>query len=392
MKYTAEQLEFIHHTGDRILLDAPAGTGKTETIAERVRVGVEAGKKIQLTCFTHAARKTLQKRLDEAGIDIEVRTVVSLAHSLLVEHYGDVFTIGDGEEIAKDVCARTPVSWKQLLTLEGLNANSAPLPANTSKKAVELYRVYTEKKREAGYFTFIDAVIAATGLREYGWDELVIDEAQDITPTQLRMLQSFGAESMTMAGDPSQAIFGFSGVDVNLFDNLLVNGWERVSLTESFRVPSSMLPVVNVSREESRHITSVNRGGSVKVVETDFHGLAEKVAPMLKPGDVVLGLAATPLKRVMNRLMKIRPSAFITNSWNDDNLNEDAIHFSTIHTAKGGEWKRVFIIDVYENGIWSYTENSVDTLERLFYVAATRATKQLVLCQIGEELPWGMKL
>lgn len=64
--------------------------------------------------------------------------------------------------------------------------------------------------------------------------------------------------------------------------------------------------------------------------------------------------------------------------------NEPTLHLSTVHQAKGLEWKVVFIIWVSE-GMFpssrSLEESGNDEEERrLFYVAVTRAKDELVLC------------
>jgi DNA helicase-2/ATP-dependent DNA helicase PcrA len=64
--------------------------------------------------------------------------------------------------------------------------------------------------------------------------------------------------------------------------------------------------------------------------------------------------------------------------------NEPTLHLSTVHQAKGLEWKVVFVIWVSE-GMFpssrSLEESGNDEEERrLFYVAVTRAKDELVLC------------
>ena len=75
-----------------------------------------------------------------------------------------------------------------------------------------------------------------------------------------------------------------------------------------------------------------------------------------------------------------------------ENSNENAITLSTIHSAKGLEWKYVFVMDCiqgkfpYESEIPTYTELAIkehkeETEEerRVFYVAITRCKKELFL-------------
>ena len=391
MKFTDEQLRFIESDAKRLILDAPAGTGKTETIAERVRRSVEAGKNVLLTCFTHSSRKTLQKRLNEAGLShITVRTVGSLAHELLVEEYGNIFLVGDGSDIAREVCSGTAVRPKNLTQFEALTVNGAPLPDSLPPITASVYEEYEKKKEEIGYLSHLDVILAATGMRDYGYDEIYIDEAQDLAPIQWRMLLSFGGKKYIFAGDPGQAIYGFSGVDVELLPRLIADGWEKISLTRSFRVPSALLPVVNLNRETP--MSSIRDGGSVQLIEEDYRKLPETLSMMLKKGDAVLSWNQNALSKIIGYMKIYRAGVPMTFSWNEKELKDDAVHFSTIHSAKGGEWNRVFLVGLEEDGFSSHWEKVEAEQKRLFYVGATRAKDELVLCQTGEELPWGLKL
>ena len=67
--------------------------------------------------------------------------------------------------------------------------------------------------------------------------------------------------------------------------------------------------------------------------------------------------------------------------------NEPMLHLSTVHQAKGLEWKIVFVIWLVEGMFPSSrslgeTENDEEE-RRLFYVAVTRAKDELVLCSPG---------
>jgi DNA helicase II / ATP-dependent DNA helicase PcrA len=64
--------------------------------------------------------------------------------------------------------------------------------------------------------------------------------------------------------------------------------------------------------------------------------------------------------------------------------NEDKVRLSTVHQAKGLEWDAVFVIMLCENLFPSErsiaSEDGEEEERRLFYVAVTRARRQLYLC------------
>jgi DNA helicase-2/ATP-dependent DNA helicase PcrA len=70
-----------------------------------------------------------------------------------------------------------------------------------------------------------------------------------------------------------------------------------------------------------------------------------------------------------------------------DDDESGAVTISTIHSAKGLEWKRVYVANVVETSLpHKFSMGSEDEIEeerRLFYVACTRARDYLNLCVPG---------
>lgn len=73
-----------------------------------------------------------------------------------------------------------------------------------------------------------------------------------------------------------------------------------------------------------------------------------------------------------------------------EEMRQGAVTISTIHSAKGLEWKRVYVTNVYEGSLPNRfsmgSDEEVEEERRLFYVACTRAKDVLVLC-LPEKLP-----
>lgn len=76
------------------------------------------------------------------------------------------------------------------------------------------------------------------------FDSLYIDETQDLSLLQWRMVEKLAANSdrITVAGDDDQAIFRWAGADVDYFIDL--KGTAKV-LNRSYRVPRSIMAVAN---------------------------------------------------------------------------------------------------------------------------------------------------
>ena len=71
-------------------------------------------------------------------------------------------------------------------------------------------------------------------------------------------------------------------------------------------------------------------------------------------------------------------------------LDEDYLILSTIHSAKGQEWKSVFILNVVDgclpSDLATGTAAEIEEERRLLYVAMTRPTRRLALVAV-EALP-----
>lgn len=67
----------------------------------------------------------------------------------------------------------------------------------------------------------------------------------------------------------------------------------------------------------------------------------------------------------------------------EEDDGDGKVTISTIHSSKGLEWPVVYVANIYENSIphmWSQSDREIEEERRLFYVAATRARDQLILC------------
>ena len=85
--------------------------------------------------------------------------------------------------------------------------------------------------------------------------------------------------------------------------------------------------------------------------------------------------------------------ALLTNDDRQDDKEKDTVSLMTIHSAKGLEFKNVFVVGLEENLFPSQMSlNSRTDLEeerRLFYVAITRAEKKLTLTYATSRYRWG---
>ena len=77
-----------------------------------------------------------------------------------------------------------------------------------------------------------------------------------------------------------------------------------------------------------------------------------------------------------------------------DDENKDHVTIMTIHSAKGLEFRQVFISgmeeDLFPSHMSSSTEKELEEERRLFYVAITRAKEKLYISYAGQRYKWGL--
>jgi len=98
-------------------------------------------------------------------------------------------------------------------------------------------------KKETGLYSFSDMIRLYTkslqGVKTGPVEYLIIDEAQDLTPLQWRLVEELSqtVKEVYIAGDDDQAIYQWSGADVDYFIDL--QGDVRV-LDKSYRLPRAV--------------------------------------------------------------------------------------------------------------------------------------------------------
>lgn len=281
---------------ERRLIYGPPGTGKTTRLIETLNMEIEDGadpERIGFVTFTRKAATEAQSRL---SIELPwCRTLHSLAyhwHGLSrsevmgAEHlrefgrrYGyDIFpqrdeitglfiTRGDNDLLNAIELARTrltdPLTEAQRLGLED--------PVwRIVRFAEDLHRF----KADEHLWDFTDMLERLEDGPEL--DVLIVDEAQDLTPLQWRVvdLLARGCRRVYVAGDDDQAIYEWAGADVR---HLIRMEGEREVLRQSHRVPQAV----------QRLAGTIARGISERV-DKDW-------LPRAEVGDVELGVELSDL-------------------------------------------------------------------------------------------------
>lgn len=234
---------------------AGAGTGKTRTITFRIASMVANGfvspKRVLAVTFTNRAAGEMRDRLAQMGVaGVQARTFHAAAMRQLQYFWpqvaGDlpwrlldnkfplvgraVRSVGldSGKDMVRDVLSEIEWAKASLISADGYEEAVAkfdrPVPA-PAEKVAQVYRLYEDyKSRPEGMaLDFDDLLLHVAGALENApgvaeefrqqYRTFVVDEYQDVTPLQQRVLQAWLGErdDLTVVGDANQTIYSFTG-------------------------------------------------------------------------------------------------------------------------------------------------------------------------------------
>jgi RecQ family ATP-dependent DNA helicase len=292
-----QQAEAVAAPSGYLLINAGAGTGKTETVARRIlyvteELSIPPGQLLAMT-FSRAGVAQLRERMKRVMPNrrIDIRTYHSLAYEILRSHAGEEpLWIKPGFEVeptetlmgrirqtldslqdSLDPGERVAMYSKAMQKLQSLRNPPRPgeiedsLQLEIDRKTVsgvhlnKVYKSYVNlmKRINAIDYSFmisstVDLLRARPEvLRDYERRVayLVIDEYQDTTPIQDELLSLLSSwyGNLCVVGDSDQTIFAWSNADVK---NILEfaerrEGVKQVNLEVNYRSTQNILDVAN---------------------------------------------------------------------------------------------------------------------------------------------------
>jgi hypothetical protein len=361
-----QQMEVIKAPYDRnIRVIAGAGTGKTTTIICRIKElldHVVTPDRILVLTFNVEARKNLEimiGRMMGFDIKIEIRTIDSFCRKIIQDF---------------------------MIEMRNNVYNYALAELGTfGKMVMEKYGEHICRNYEYVFF----------------------DEFQDVDDQQFNILKYFADHhcKVTVIGDDSQNIYQFRGSDnyyIINFDRIFKNVL-TYKITTNYR---SRQDIINLANHSITHNTDRIHKEMIPCEKNKLNGtidltvlygknsqvnhIIEKINYYLSIGvsydDIaILSRTKTYLMAMETEMQKLNvPFCALI----DDKVGESDkqiiikgnIVISTIHKAKGLEWKVVFIVGLCDEHFPSQLNNNLKNIQeerRLFYVGATRAKEKL---------------
>ncbi|MFI7134667.1 UvrD-helicase domain-containing protein [Nonomuraea sp. NPDC050153] len=223
------------------------GTGKTVVALHRVKhlLTRSPGSRILLTTYTTALAAALRENLellldDEKQLArVDVTTVNAYVYRVVRALAGRTpKMIGDADErqIWRRVIRRLDLPWteqflrqeyRHVVLAQRINSRTEYLQAprrgrgtaigpRQREQVWDAVEAFTAELRNGGVSTHLQLCAEATrllggsDLRRYGFDHVIVDEAQDLHPAQWRVLRAAvldGPDDLFITGDPHQRIY-----------------------------------------------------------------------------------------------------------------------------------------------------------------------------------------
>ena len=285
----ADQLAAVSHRGGPARIIAPAGSGKTRVLTERLRHMVaDRGHErsgLVAVAYNRKAQEEMVARTQSVGARIQ--TLNALGYEIVGRHVGRRPNLIDEREIRRRLEPHLPKLQHRLNTdpmapyLEGLSIvrlglrdpEEVELEADAPglAGAVDPYRAGL---RRDGVLDFDEQIVHAIELlladgefrraEQARHRHLLVDEFQDLTPAHVLLLRILAAPAFDVfaVGDDDQCIYGHAGATPRFLIHFaeLFPGAHEHALQVNYRCPA---PVVGAAR----HLLGYNDQRVAKTIE-----------------------------------------------------------------------------------------------------------------------------
>jgi len=304
-----EQKVAVNHEGGPLLVLAPAGSGKTRVVIERLLALItrsgEGGERFFVATFTRKAAGELLERisrhLPEARLPW-VGTFHSLSARLLRQFATEAglapdFTIFDGSDqraLVRDLMKRHNIDDGDLNPLDVIrqigrwkNGGRAPGPElsqrlfGVQRSIGMLYSEYEQglsQNKALDYDDLLLKLVRLLGTRkdvakilQDQFHHILVDEYQDTNPLQEELIRllSRNRSNVTVVGDDDQSIYQFRGADIRHIKSFGEEypGARRVLLSKNYRstptiVSAASSVIARNSGRYSKEVVAVRETGS----------------------------------------------------------------------------------------------------------------------------------
>jgi len=267
--------------------------------------------------------------------------------------------------------------YKHINNIDALNKTSMIV---TYTKTLHHYLLKTARilSSEAWKYIWTSHVIY-THSGNWKIDEIIIDEAQDLTFEHLQDMKRY-AKYISYGADFNQKLYN-TNLTKNNVDTLFPNN-ERYHLEENFRNTKEIIDFTKAVIPNFKINADIEKKGKkprLFVGNNQIEKILELIEDFSKEKENIVILLPF-IKNVENYYDDLKDKincSYYHNNKNEENFDMKNIHITTFKSSKGLEFDAV-IIPEFQN--YLYNIQHMDTVsENDYYVAFTRAKKNLFL-------------
>ncbi|MGL4999147.1 MAG: ATP-dependent helicase [Cetobacterium sp.] len=426
-----EQLIAVTNLNGNFLLLAGAGSGKTRVIIYRTLLLLKLQtkpEKILILTFTRKACNEIKKRIETfiPNSNVNIETFHSLAYKILRKYTQNktfqVLTMDSALSLAKQSFFFNEISnviskeeiIKATISSRTHYFNSdffKNLETHSKKIILNFLETIDLLKKNQNLYSFDDLLsqlynFLKLNIIPISFEYIMVDEYQDTDNLQIEILKLLSQKSYLMAvGDDYQSIYSFKGATIDNIINFS-NDFENTKiflLKENYRSSNHILKLSNEFSKKLRNSfrktllcnNTSNELPSLNIFKTH----TEEVKAIYNKIKVILNNTPDASISILFRNFSymqefvnifdhyklsynISQNIFLENIFKDRTVNDNTnLALLTIHSSKGLEWDYVFLPLLLDGIIPTSIGNPINLEEekRLFYVALTRAKKELFL-------------
>jgi DNA helicase II / ATP-dependent DNA helicase PcrA len=264
LQLSDEQLLAVNSDAPALVVSAGAGSGKTEVVArriERILAGDPDGDgRVLAVSYTVRAAEELRQRLDGrlGGLHrrVETDTIHGFALSVLRQFGTRIGLPTEPEILARDADRVDLLqSWLEETGDDPpeepgrvITAIDLARARHESAQYLDAWRAALESRGALDYAAILDRtaelleVPSVARILRRTYNHVVVDEAQNLTPSQYRVIRALLGEGARLrphamlVGDERQSIVGFAGADPGIMMSFVEEySAERVELLTNFR-------------------------------------------------------------------------------------------------------------------------------------------------------------
>ena len=430
---TEKQFAAVRSDARHLRILAGAGTGKTRVLTHRIAyqinaVRIEPEHSLCLA-FTNKAATEIKNRMatmGEASL-VETGTFHSIAYRQIKARWKDLGIRDEPDLISNQGSYLSRILHKNFnhaernFILAEINwatarrisvddyiseaENAGRVDVVPFVSVVESFQKYIELKRKENFIDYDDIIQLAIRFlaedanyaeaRHWKFKDLFVDEFQDVNPLQFALLQAWlgSSSSLTVVGDPCQAIYSWNGADarfLNDFEKYFPNS-QTVILKDNFRSSPEILALSSSILPMMERLDPKMQSGRLPTIraELDEHEEARSVARLVKElaiGDIDLSDQAVLVRThaqippIVEAFQEQEIKFTVASDRESGAGRDDGVQILTLHAAKGLEWRIVHLCGVEEGFhpiAHANTELALEEERRLFFVGLTRAEEQL---------------